>query len=167
MAKEKTGALIVFENETKLGDIIASGTIVNADVSSYLIKNIFFENTPLHDGAVILRDGRLNAAGCFLPLSENNSIDRNLGTRHRAAIGVSEVSDALVVVVSEETGTISIAENGILKRNFDYAGLKKELTRFLIQDDSENVRKKFGRLGKKRKNGKSTQQQTEKEGAEE
>ncbi len=161
MAKEKTGALIVFENETKLGDIIASGTVVNADMSSYLLKNIFFENTPLHDGAVVLRDGRIYAAGCFLPLSENTSIDRHLGTRHRAAIGVSEVSDALVVVVSEETGTISIAENGELKRNFDYVGLKKELTRYLIQDDSENVRKRLSRLGRKRKNkDKNTEQQT-------
>ncbi|MBR6681811.1 MAG: diadenylate cyclase CdaA [Clostridia bacterium] len=166
MAKEKTGALIVFENETKLGDIIASGTVVNADISSYLLKNIFFENTPLHDGAVILRDGRLCAAGCFLPLSENNSIDRHLGTRHRAAIGVSEVSDALVVVVSEETGTISVAENGVIKRNYDYAGLKKELTRFLIQDETENVRTKLGRLGRKRKNSKNTEQQTNEEGAE-
>ncbi len=164
MAKEKTGALIVFENETKLGDIIASGTVVNADMSSYLLKNIFFENTPLHDGAVVLRDGRIYAAGCFLPLSENTSIDRHLGTRHRAAIGVSEVSDALVVVVSEETGTISIAENGELKRNFDYAGLRKELTRYLIQDENENVRKRLSRLGRKRKNkGQNTEQQAKEE----
>ena len=109
MAKDKTGALIVFENQTGLNDVVSSGTIVNADVSSFLLRNIFFENTPLHDGAVVVRGGRVHAAGCFLPLSDNNTIAKELGTRHRAAIGMSEVSDALVLVVSEETGTISIA----------------------------------------------------------
>ena len=112
MAKDKTGALIVFENQTGLNDVVSSGTIVNADVSSFLLRNIFFENTPLHDGAVVVRGGRVHAAGCFLPLSDNNTIAKELGTRHRAAIGMSEVSDALVLVVSEETGTISIAQNG-------------------------------------------------------
>lgn len=149
MAKEKTGALIVFENGTGLNDIISSGTVVNADISSYLLRSIFFENSPLHDGAVVVRDSRIMAAGCFLPLSDNSSIEKMLGTRHRAAIGMSEVSDALVLVVSEETGSISIAQNGHIRRNFDYAGLKKELSSFLIPSDDDNHKKRFNRISKK------------------
>lgn len=148
MAKDKTGALIVFENRMALNDVIASGTVVNAEVSSFLLRNIFFENTPLHDGAVVIRDGRVYAAGCYLPLSEDNSIAKELGTRHRSAIGMSEVSDALVLVVSEETGIISIAENGTIKRNYDYAGLKKELTLFFALDE-EVGKKKFNIIPKK------------------
>jgi len=127
MAKDKTGALIVLERETGLGDIIESGTIVNADVSPFLIRNIFFKNSPLHDGAMVIRGTRIFAAGCFLPLSDEADIVQDLGTRHRAAIGMSETSDALVIVVSEETGTISTAFGGELKRNYDYASLKAEL----------------------------------------
>ena len=149
MAKDKTGALIVFENQLALNDVIESGTVVNADVSSFLLRNIFFENTPLHDGAVVVRDGRVYAAGCYLPLSDDNNIAKELGTRHRAAIGMSEVSDALVLVVSEETGIISLAERGRIRRNFDYAGLKKELTSFFIPDDERSAKKKFNLIHKK------------------
>lgn len=127
LALDKTGALIVFERSTKLGDYIRSGTVLNADISQRLIKNIFFNKSPLHDGAMVIREGRVHAAGCFLPLPTNNNIDRDFGTRHRAAIGMSENSDAIVVVVSEETGTISVACEGQLKRNYDYRSLYNEL----------------------------------------
>lgn len=151
LSKDKTGALIVFENETKLGDIIASGTIVNADVSAYLLRNIFFVNTPLHDGAVVIRSGRVYAAGCFLPLSENQEIDKQLGTRHRAAIGMTEVSDALVLVVSEESGVISLVSGGKIKRNYTYASLRKALISFYSAEE-ETTKRRF-RLFKK--NGKN------------
>lgn len=148
MAKNKTGALIVFENQTGLNDIISSGTVVNADVSSFLLRNIFFENTPLHDGAVVIREGRVYAAGCYLPLSDNPQIAKELGTRHRAAIGMSEISDAYVLVVSEETGTISLTHRGEITRNFDYASLKEALTAFLIPSDEETPKKRFNKLAK-------------------
>lgn len=127
LALDKTGALIVFERSTKLGDYIRSGTVINADVTQKLIKNIFFNKSPLHDGALVIKEGRIHAAGCFLPLPTNNNIDRDFGTRHRAAIGMSENSDAIVVVVSEETGTISVACEGQLRRNYDYRSLYNEL----------------------------------------
>ncbi len=127
LSKERTGALVVIERSTKLGDIIKTGTLVNSDMEPSLLKNIFFDKAPLHDGAVVIRDGRIHAAGCFLPLTSNNGLDKTLGTRHRAAIGMSEASDAAVIVVSEETGTISVAQNGVLKRNYDYTTLEKEL----------------------------------------
>lgn len=127
MAAERTGALIVIEQSTMLGDVAAGGIIVNADINSYLLKNIFFNKAPLHDGAVIIRGGRIWAAGCWLPISSNNAIINNLGTRHRAAIGMSENSDAYVIVVSEETGTVSIAHEGELRRGYDYNQLKAEL----------------------------------------
>ena len=131
MAKEKTGALIVIERTTKLGDVASTGTILNAEVSSDLLQNIFYDKAPLHDGAVILREGRVAAAGCFLPLTEKSNIKRELGTRHRAALGMSENSDAVVLVVSEETGVISIALGGYLTRNYDYVGLQKTLSALL------------------------------------
>ena len=117
LSKERTGALIVIERSTRLGDIIATGTLVDASPSAELIRNIFFKNSPLHDGAMVIRDGRVHAAGCFLPLSNNYDISRTLGTRHRAALGMSEVSDALIVIVSEETGAISVAKDGKLTVN--------------------------------------------------
>lgn len=132
MAKIKTGALIVIERTTKLGDITKTGTVINANVSSLLIKNVFFKNAPLHDGAAVIIGNKLYAAGCFLPLSTSNDIDPNLGTRHRAAIGMSENSDAIVIVVSEENGMISIAINGELRRNFDYNSLNNQLTALLV-----------------------------------
>ena len=142
LSLKKTGALIVIERSTKLGDVIASGTVVNADVEPYLLENIFFNKAPLHDGAVIIRDGRIWAAGCLLPLSQNLDIIKDLGTRHRAAIGMSENSDAAVIVVSEETGNISLALGGRLKRAYDYASLRSELLSLLIEPA---VKKKNGK----------------------
>ena len=136
LSKTKTGALMVFERSTKLGERILTGTIINADTSSFLIRNIFFNKAPLHDGAMILREGRIHAAGCLLPLSENPDIIKDLGTRHRAAIGMSENSDAAVVVVSEETGTISLAFEGKLKRGFNKESLKAELRSLLLDENA-------------------------------
>ena len=133
MSASKTGALIVFERSTKLGDLILTGTVINADPSPFLIKNVFFNKAPLHDGALIIRDGRLYAAGCLLPLSANPDIIKDLGTRHRAAIGMSENSDAVVVVVSEETGMISVAYEGNMKRGFDRHSLTRELRQYLAE----------------------------------
>ena len=138
LSKTKTGALVVIERSTKLGDVINSGVVINADVSPFLIRNIFFNKAPLHDGAMILRGGRIWAAGCFLPLSTNNDIVKDLGTRHRAAIGMSENSDAVVLVVSEETGTISLAVEGKLLRNLDYTSLSEHLYRLLGGDKTKN-----------------------------
>lgn len=138
MSEDKTGALIVIERSTKLGEHIKSGTVIDAELSAYAIRNIFFKGAPLHDGAAIIRNGRLYAAGCFLPLSQREDIVKNLGTRHRAALGISEISDALVIIVSEETGTISTALEGNLKRGYDYASLKNELNRILIHSSDES-----------------------------
>ncbi len=142
LSLKKTGALIVIERDSKLGDIIASGTVINADVEPYLLENIFFNKAPLHDGAVIIRDGRIWAAGCLLPLSQNHDIIKDLGTRHRAAIGMSENTDAVVIVVSEETGNISLALGGRLKREYDYASLKSELMTLLVEP---SAKKKSGK----------------------
>lgn len=123
----RTGALVVFERETMLNDIIETGTIVDARISVRLLGNLFYEGSPLHDGAVIIRGDRIHAASCVLPLTEKKNIGRNLGTRHRAGLGVSEVSDALVIVVSEETGVISVAENGNFRRFMDLKSVEKIL----------------------------------------
>lgn len=132
MSKNKVGAIIIFERKTKLADIIATGVIINADVSEELIKNLFFKNSPLHDGAIIVRGTKIVAASCFLPKpSKEEYISRELGSRHRAAIGMSENSDALVVVVSEESGIISVAENGKLIRNLSGLELEKHLKKGL------------------------------------
>ncbi|MDY3927769.1 MAG: diadenylate cyclase CdaA [Clostridia bacterium] len=138
LSTSKTGALIVFERETKLGDIVKSGAVLNADVSSSLLENIFVPNTPLHDGAVIIRGDKIHTAACVLPLTSNTNLSRELGTRHRAALGMSEVSDAMVVVVSEETGKISIALNGSLTRNLNGDTLKKALERALTPKTSSS-----------------------------
>ena len=127
LSKSRTGALVVIERETKLGDVIRTGSIVNADISASLLENIFAPNTPLHDGAVIVRGNRIHTAGCLLPLTSNPNLSRELGTRHRAALGISEASDAMVIIVSEETGKISIAINGTLTRNLDKNSLKHAL----------------------------------------
>ena len=119
LARSKTGALMVLERTTKLGEIIKTGTVVDAIPSVELIGNLFFVNSPLHDGAMIIRDGKIFAAGCYLPLSDNHEISRELGTRHRAGLGMSENSDAVVIIVSEETGVISVAIKGILTRNYN------------------------------------------------
>ncbi len=128
----RMGALIVFERRTKLGEIAATGTIVSADPSAQLIGNIFFNKAPLHDGAMIIRNGQVYAAGCILPLTSSDSVSAELGTRHRAALGMSENSDAVVVVVSEETGQISTAVNGRLTRDYNRLSLAKYLEETLI-----------------------------------
>ena len=117
MSRSRTGALIVFERDNRLNEALSSGTPVDSFVSTELLKNIFFDKSPLHDGAVIIKEGRLAAAGCMLPLSTNPSLSRDLGMRHRAGIGVSEHSDAVAIIVSEETGGISVAVDGLLKRH--------------------------------------------------
>ena len=127
MSQSKTGALVVFERNSSLAEHMNTGTIIDADVSSELLRNIFFEPAPLHDGAVIIRDGRIAAAGCMLPLSNNNTLSHDLGMRHRAGVGMSENSDAVVVIVSEETGTISVAVQGMLKRHLASRTLEKLL----------------------------------------
>lgn len=131
MSSDQTGALIVLERTTGLEEYVCSGTMINAEVSKQLLKNIFFNKAPLHDGAVIIKNNRIQSAGCKLPLASQN-IDLDFGTRHRAAIGMSERSDAAVVVVSEETGTISLAIGGQLKRNYDYTRLYNELMELMM-----------------------------------
>lgn len=132
----RTGALFVFERETKLTDIAATGTILNCDTSSAVFGNLFFNKAPLHDGACIIRGGKIFAAGCILPLNSKEDGRRDIGTRHRAAIGMSEVSDAIVVVVSEETGNISVAVNGVLTRDYDRDTLVNTLEEHLLPVDS-------------------------------
>lgn len=152
LQQQRMGALIVFERRTKLGDITASGTVVDAEPSAELVGNLFFKNSPLHDGAMILRGGRVYAAGCILPLTDLQ-IGTAMGTRHRAAVGMSENSDALVVVVSEETGAVSIATNGVLCRDLSAEELKSELesgmlAEFQKQDDTGIMQKLFRKKSK-------------------
>lgn len=137
MSRTKTGALIVFERRERLGEIISTGTMVDAAPSAELIKNIFFKNSPLHDGAMIVRAGRVCAAGCVLPLSGNQSLSRDLGTRHRAAVGMSESADSVLVVVSEETGSISVAIGGMLKRHLSPDMLRKQLENELLDSEKQ------------------------------
>lgn len=146
LQKQKTGALIVFERQTKLGDIIDTGTVVEAIPSSPIICNIFFNKAPLHDGAMVIRDGMVHAAGCILPLTKSDKVAIELGTRHRAALGMSENSDAAVVVVSEETGQISVAVNGILTRNYTRETLKSELEGLILPNETEQGEKRPGRI---------------------
>lgn len=153
LQEQRAGALFVFERQTKLGDIVTSGTLLEAQPSPELLGNIFFKNTPLHDGAVILREGRVCAAGCILPLTDLQ-IGTSMGTRHRAAVGMSENSDAVVVVVSEETGIISIAQGGVLRRDFTPEELKFELeSAMLVALQKDEPRAKKARFAK-RKGGK-------------
>lgn len=126
-SRERVGALIVFEKETNLTDIVESGTVIDAEISEQILGNIFYEGAPLHDGAVIIKEGRVRAAGCVLPLTGSNEISKELGTRHRAGIGVTEHSDALVLIVSEETGIISMASEGQLSRFLDIKTVEKTL----------------------------------------
>ncbi len=140
LAETKTGALIVIEQVTGLGDILASGTIIDAKVTSALLENIFVVNTPLHDGATIIRKDRIHASGCVLPLTNNNLINKKLGTRHRAAMGLSENSDALIIVVSEETGVISLAVNGKLTRNYDKDKLRTILIKLMENREAKRVK---------------------------
>ena len=144
MSKSRTGALIVFEREIRLDDMARSGTILVASVTQELLKNIFFVKAPMHDGAAIIRGGRLLSAGCMLPLSRNVNISRDLGMRHRAGIGMSENSDAVVVIVSEETGSISVAIGGMLKRHLVPETLENILRNELLpQDDTEKDKRKL------------------------
>lgn len=128
MSKAKTGALIVIEQDVALGEYESTGIPVDAKVSSQLLINIFEKNTPLHDGAVIIRNNRVTAATCYLPLTDRKDLNKNLGTRHRAAVGISEVSDSITLIVSEENGAISIAKGGQIIRNLDVEGLKRQLS---------------------------------------
>lgn len=137
MSREHTGVLLVFERETALDEYFKTGTRIEAKTSEQLLRNLFFPKASLHDGAVIVRGGRIAAAGCVMPLSENPHLNSDLGTRHRAAVGTSEVSDAVVVVVSEETGTISVATNGMLKRHLAPQTLERLLTKELLPDVEE------------------------------
>lgn len=152
LSQTKTGALIVIERSTKLGEQIDTGVEINAVISVELLLNIFFVNTPLHDGAVIVRDGKLLAAACFLPKPQKEDfIATQLGSRHRAAIGISEISDAITIVVSEETGTISVSEEGRLVRNFTKESLKTFLVDKLTptKETDENTKKNVFRRAKK------------------
>lgn len=135
MAKEHIGALIAFERNTSLEEYFKTGTVVDARVTEQILRNIFFPKASLHDGAVIIRGDRVAAAGCVMPLSQNRHLHSDLGTRHRAGVGTSEMSDAVVIVVSEETGTISVATNGMLKRHLAPRTLEKLLTNELVQED--------------------------------
>ncbi len=150
LASSKTGALIVVEKGISLGDICATGTAIDGKVTSALLESMFFPNSPLHDGAVIIRDTQMAAAGCFLPLSETSKMSKSLGTRHRAAVGVSEMSDAVVVTVSEETGIISFARAGELTRNLDEDKLRKILTIEIVNPviEKTSAEKGFFRKGK-------------------
>lgn len=141
MSEKKIGALIIFERETMLGDIINTGTVVDAKISRELVNSLFFPNSALHDGGVVVRDGRVYAAGCILPLTENNSLSSELGTRHRASLGISEKSDAIAVVVSEETGLISIACGGELERGVSDGVLMERLMNYIVPDTAGKDRK--------------------------
>jgi diadenylate cyclase len=146
MSREKVGVLMVFERNTPLEEYFKTGTVIDATVSAELLKNIFFPKAALHDGAVIVRDGRVAAAGCVLPLSDNPGLSRDLGTRHRAGIGVSEVSDGVVVIVSEETGTISVAVGGMLKRHLAPQTLEQLLIKELGADPAEPPKGLLGKI---------------------
>ncbi len=154
MSQSRTGALIVYEREILLDDIIRSGTVLDAAVSSELLKNIFFVKAPMHDGAVIVRKGRIMGAGCMLPLSKNINLSRDLGMRHRAGIGMSENSDAVVVIVSEETGSISVTIGGMLKRHLKPETLENILRNELLpQEVDEADKQKFSLLSLLRPKG--------------
>ena len=140
MSASHTGALLIFERKEKLNSIMATGTIINSDISAELIKNLFYNKAPLHDGAVIMREGRIAAAGCVLPLTQSTNLSKELGMRHRAGIGLSEQSDAVVIIVSEETGDISLAVEGLLKRHLNGGTLDKLLRTELIQQEEETGR---------------------------
>lgn len=146
MSREKVGALIVFAREARLEEYFKTGTRINGQVSEQLVRNIFFPKAALHDGAMIIRDGKIAAAGCVLPLSESNRLSADLGTRHRAGVGMSEVSDAVVVIVSEETGTISVAVGGMLKRHLAPETLERLLRNELVPAQSEQESNALARL---------------------
>lgn len=145
-SNKKVGALLVFEREVTLEEIVETGTIIDSEISSELLGNIFYEGSPLHDGAVIVRGAKLHAAGCVLPLTQNKELSKDLGTRHRAGLGITEHSDAMSIIVSEETGIISIAVDGKLSRFLDVKTVDKELLNFYLGDVSENMPAFLGKL---------------------
>jgi diadenylate cyclase len=147
---QRIGALIVFEREVALKEICDTGTLIKADISSELLGNIFYEGSPLHDGAVIVRGDRIYAAGCVLPLTQNKDLSKDLGTRHRAGLGITEHSDAMALIVSEETGIISIAIDGKLSRFLDVKSVEKELLNFYLGGFDEKIPAFFGKLRKKK-----------------
>lgn len=152
-SKSRTGALIVFERETVLNDIVETGTVINADVSQELLGNLFYVGSPLHDGAVIIKGGKVIAAGCVLPLTENKELNKSLGTRHRAGIGITENSDCLTLIVSEETGVISAAENGKLERFLDKKSVEKILLDLYLSEDNgqpQTLDRLFDLMGRKK-----------------
>ena len=151
-SQTKTGALIIIERETALTDIIETGTVVDAEISSEILGNIFYEGAPLHDGAVIIRGDRLQAAGCVLPLTQNKALTKELGTRHRAGIGITENSDAIAIIVSEETGIISMAIDGKLSRFLDIKTVEKTLLNIYIEPDSDNKLNELKNMIGRRKN---------------
>lgn len=151
LSKRRIGALIVLERQTPLGEIIKTGTTVDSAPSAEILGSLFFPNSPLHDGAVVVRNGRLVAAGCYLPLSDNFTISKEMGTRHRAALGMSENSDAVIVVVSEETGVITVAEGGKLRRGFTEEQLVKELNARFIVEKSDDRSERLPNLFKVKK----------------
>lgn len=146
MSKERVGVLLAFERNVSLEEYFKTGTLIDAKTTEQLLRNLFFPKASLHDGAVIIRQGRVAAAGCVMPLSENTHLSSDLGTRHRAGIGTSEVSDAVVVIVSEETGTISVAIGGMLKRHLAPQTLEKLLTNELIDNTERAQRGIFGKV---------------------
>jgi diadenylate cyclase len=143
MGRERVGALIVFARTHRLDEYFKTGTVIDGTVSDQLIRNIFFPKAALHDGAMIIRDGRIAAAGCVMPLSDSHRLSADLGTRHRAGVGTSEASDAVVVIVSEETGTISVAVGGMLKRHLAPQTLERLLRKELIKDEAEKLESKI------------------------
>lgn len=151
MSRERVGALIVFARENRLDEYFKTGTVINGQVSEQLIRNIFFPKASLHDGAMIIRDGKIAVCGCVLPLSESNRLSADLGTRHRAGVGMSEVSDAVVIIVSEETGTISAAVGGMLKRHLAPQTLERLLVNELCPDNAQEQRDLVVRLRQKLK----------------
>ncbi len=163
MQKTKTGALIVFERKTQLGEIINTGTVVDAAVSESLVNNIFYPKSPLHDGAVIVRDGRICAASCILPLTQSTVFSSQLGTRHRAAIGMTENSDAIVLIVSEETGIISVAFNGQITRNHTVQSAFDEIKDKLVNDNDQDNDSWFRKILKKIKPNNDATQDISKE----
>lgn len=153
MSASKTGALIVIEREISLNDIVETGTVIDAKITAQMIGTIFYEGTPLHDGAVIVRADKLHAAGCVLPLTQNKELNKQLGTRHRAGIGITENSDALVIIVSEETGVISVAQNGKLTRFLDGKKIEKMLLSLYFEGEKEQ--KLSDRISKAIRGGKN------------
>ena len=153
MSVSRTGALIVIEREISLSDIVETGTVIDAVISAQMVGNIFYEGAPLHDGALIIRGNRLYAAGCVLPLTQNKNLNKELGTRHRAGIGITENSDALVIIVSEETGIISVAQNGKLTRFLDVKKIEKSLLNLYLEESKRTVGEKISSMLKGIKQG--------------